>query len=639
MLMVPVNTILLIITYLAGITAYLAASSDVGASYSAIFLGLLFISIGLQAKRIIRIPGWSLNVVSMTVVALALFAVRSDRLVEPVMGTLLILMAIKFLSEKKARDYLQIHMLCIFVLVCASLLSLSILFLAYLCALALLSTAALMLLPYLAEDRCITLHTRSLLKIFYEALLICAISLPASLLFFLILPRTDFPVLSFLNQGGYAKAGFSDQVQLGKVAQIQQNNSVIFRAQMAQIPTNQLYWRGIVLDRFDGSSWKSAGSRFGNTTAIPRGPLVHQVIYLEPYGNRYLFTLDKPVSLSARQALRKGVDSYEMRHDIGRRIRYQVSSVPSDFLPETRIDRRRDLQLPPNFSPRIHALVEHLLGDERGNKAIDTLEQFLKNGSYRYSLQDLPTSAHPLEDFLFKYQRGNCEYFASALAVMLRMAGIPARLVGGYKGGYYNPAGGYYLVLENNAHVWVEAYLAGQGWKRLDPTPYTLANPSQAYQKGFLFQGRLLLDTFNYYWYKFIINYDLHKQLLLISRLKATITRPNLQFQLPRIPRRSWLLLFVPGLLLLGGLGWYFVRRDKATPAGLLLAKFLSRMHRHGYPKSPQQGLEEFALEIDNPELQQRANRFIADFEKVFYKDGTFSGEELKRLKQEIDDL
>jgi hypothetical protein len=235
------------------------------------------------------------------------------------------------------------------------------------------------------------------------------------------------------------------------------------------------------------------------------------------------------------------------------------------------------------------------------------------------------------------HKQGNCEYFASSLAVLLRMSGIPARLVGGYKGGFYNKTGGYYLVLQKNAHVWVEAHIAGRGWIRLDPTPYSMASPSAAFEQSVFMQLKLLLDTFNYYWYKFIINYDLSKQVAMIDKIRSTVKKHDVNFSLRSIDFKKVLVpasLLLATVLLAAGILRRRTGRDRK-----LIARFARRMHRHGYRRHPGEGLEEFVGRIDDADLRDRASRFVTEFEAIFYRDHPLTRPEAKRLDGLIKDL
>lgn len=266
------------------------------------------------------------------------------------------------------------------------------------------------------------------------------------------------------------------------------------------------------------------------------------------------------------------------------------------------------------------------------------LFSFLQRGAYAYSLEDLPVSEAPLEAFLFVTKRGNCEYFASSLAVMLRMAGIPARLVGGFKGGHYNPAGKYYLVSQRNAHVWVEAYLPDLGWLRLDPTPAAAAVASHPLNRQVFLQLRLLLDTFNYYWHKVIIDYDFTRQVQMVNAIRERISRSDLHFTPDLASLRNISvgigLFFACSLLL-----WALFVAGRQRRKERLLAGFLRRMAAHGYAKSPHEGLGEFLVRIDREDLKARARPFVEDFQQVYYRDREFTRKTIQGLRGHLKGL
>ena len=637
--MVKISHILQILTYMVVAISYASIFHYLEPYHSLSFVLLLILSIYLNFNRIIRIPRWVLNSISIFILVISALAVTTEYLVEPVLGALIVLVAIKLLEEKTFRDYAQIFAMCIFLLIGSSLLSLSIAFLGYFSLIALFSTTALILLAYFAQDAEIAIYRSTMSKVLVQSLLICSIALPGSLIFFIILPRTNYPIFSFLNKNGYAMSGFTDTIKLGEISEIQEDNNVIFRAQMAQIDERELYWRGIVLDEFDGVSWKSSNRRSDFSMDPLQGRKIAQVIYLEPYGNKFLFALDKPQSIALRHVHFSEKLSYFLPDHINERIRYEARSIISDFLPGQIMDLNQYLQVPPNFSPRIRELVEDLSKGKSDAETLEAMLRFIDLGNYRYSIKNLPTSAEPLDDFLFRHKMGNCEFFASSLAVMLRMAGIPARLVGGYRGGYYNKTAGYYMVLQHNAHVWVEAYLhKRQGWMRIDPTLYSRMDSSIGADKGFFLQFKLLLDTFNYYWHTFIINYDFSKQLALIKKIKATIQKPDIKIGLAKNRFRGYLpyLLTLPLLAFLVSMAAKIILRK---PDEMLIARFQKRLRQYGFTRKSSEGLEEFAARIGEKELREKAQEFVDRFESIYYKDSKFVKDDIRALIRRLDKL
>jgi protein-glutamine gamma-glutamyltransferase len=391
----------------------------------------------------------------------------------------------------------------------------------------------------------------------------------------------------------------------------------------------------VVLDEFDGTRWTSSREDFedGSPPAL-KGRDIVQNVYLEPYGNKYLFALDKPVSFSIYKNKFSRTRIHPFKTKIFERIRYRATSILADNFTQTAVDRNRYVQLPDNSSSKVRELVFGLVANASEEEQVKSLVRFLQRGDYQYSLENLPVSATPFEDFLFVHKRGNCEFFASSLAVMLRIAGIPARLVGGYKGGHYNNTGRYYLVTQSNAHVWVEAYTQAHGWLRLDPTPPLQETPWHRLGGRLFLQLRLIFDTFNYYWYKVIIDYDFTKQLEILNAARERMTRPDIKLHIDPTSVRQHIMTF--GLLIALPLLFYALFRAHKGREERIISKFLSKMAAYGYEKGKHEGLEEFIGRIDKDEIKDRARIFVEDFEQVYYRDRKFTKETSRRLRTKI---
>ncbi len=633
--MVRIETLLRFVTYLCAVAGFSAARPHLGAVYTAGFAALSSLALLRDSGKLtLPVPRWFLNLASLGVLAPSLLQISIENIVGPVLEGLVLLLGIKLLEEKKTRDYMQIYLICMFLLIGSTLISLNISFLFYFIPLMLLSTAGLILLAFFSHDPGLALHGRVVPKVFSQSLLVCAVSIPACALIFVILPRTDFPLFSLFGRVEAARSGFSDSVSLGDVTEIQEDPTVVLRAEMPEIAEKDLYWRGVELDRFDGVSWRRGAERPAEPwESIPRSGGTDQTIYLEPSGARYLFALDRPVAIYPDGIGRRKSPRSNLWHEnILQRIRYRAVSVPSDSAPGTDSDLDRYLALPAGFSPRISEFAAKIAG--QGGDSIAHFVKLLRSGQYEYSIEGLHKSDAPLEDFLFEYRRGNCEYFASALGAMLRSAGIPARLVAGYRGGYYNPAGKYYLVLQKNAHVWVEAYRAGR-WLRIDPTPVNALTPEEAYRESILLRVRLLFDTFDYYWGKFVIGYDLNRQVALWGKVKTAITRPDLDIM------RMWdvsvlLAPYAAGAAVLAGLIAFMLRRAWRKPEHVLISRFHRKMRKRGYQRIRGEGLEEFSNRVSDPELKIRAAEFVSEFQDIFYRDRKLGPYETKRLKSLI---
>jgi hypothetical protein len=293
--------------------------------------------------------------------------------------------------------------------------------------------------------------------------------------------------------------------------------------------------------------------------------------------------------------------------------------------------------MPGNISRNITSLAKSLTAGSDKEKTVQNLFKYLNNGQYRYSLKNLPITKNPLENFLFTSKYGNCEYFASAMSVMLRIAGVPSRMVGGYRGGYYNEVGGYYLVPQKNAHVWVEAYIPRKGWIRIDPTPASVDAFAIPEKGNILLKMSIFFDTISYYWNTIVINYNLQSQISIARTIFRELRKPSLPFSL----QRQQIVLFLAIIVLLP-LAVIFIRSfflNKKTKEMKILSRFLRVMEQAGYKKTNSQGLEEFVASLKNEELRAGAFRFVTVFEKFYYTDMKFGKEDVKNLETILNDL
>lgn len=636
---IRIENIVKITTYLIGFIGFLSVFKYISAVYSLSFLTLYLFSIYFEQNKNFIVPRWVLNILSTGIILFTFLRLTLDDPVTPALEALVILLAIKSLEEKRFRDYMQIYVISVFLLAGYSLMSIDILFLVYFLSLVFLISIVIVLLTYFSQDPNMELEKTEVLKIVTRSIMIPLVSVPLTMFMFVILPRTSYPFFNFLNRGEKAKTGFTDNVRLGGVSDIQEDASTIFRANMDRVNDNLLYWRGIVLDSFDGTSWESAKKDNWDSPKKPglQGTITKQTIYLEPYGNRYLFALDKPVTVLFRNVKIYEDLTFHLPRNIDRRIKYEASSVLSETIPDEDIDKGLYLQLPEKLPPEIITLSKELSFQGDKTLTINAMLRYLREGNYKYSLQNLPISGTPLKDFLFRYKYGNCEYFASAMAVMLRASGIPARVVGGYKGGYYNNTGKYYLVLQKNAHVWVEAYVEHRGWLRLDPTPSSMENYTVASKRGLLFRVRMLFDAIDYYWNASIISYNLEKQIDLFHRLREGIRKPQIDIKFPQ----KDFFIYISALLILIPLGYviYLLFSKKKSTEEKIIERFLERMKKYGYERNKAEGLEEFTASVQDNVLRERSLRFVKEFEEIYYKDRKLTRQEYERLKKIIKEL
>lgn len=622
-------------SYATGILSFISIFRYIDTAYSVLFASLFALSIYFDNRRINPLPGWSINIVSFAFVAAAYMRFTIDDPVKPVIETLLILLAMKFLEKKSIRDYMQIYLISVLLLTGSALLSLNIEFAGYLLIMMFLLSVSIVSLTYYSQDKDLILKANTVKSLILKSTIIPIMAIPLTAFLFLILPRTNYPLLNFLNRDS-AVTGFSDNVTLGGISDIQLDEAIIMRVKMEPIDPSMLYWRGIVLDFFDGISWRNSGLEMplmGRTFRIA-GEKINYTVYLEPYYNKYLFSLDKPYALGTIRFIGYKDLTFMLSENLSRRIRYDAISIISDILPEKEIKRDIYLQLPKIRFDGITQIVKEITKNKDEEDSAEEILKFLKYGDYKYSLRNLPITGKPLEDFLFNYKYGNCEYFASAMTVMLRMRGIPARIVGGYKGGYYNEMGKYYAIPQKYAHVWVEAYINDKGWVRFDPTP-----ASEAYFStlpGRFSELRIFFDTINYHWNALIINYDFTKQLSLLKTIRINIQKPRLNIA----SAKEGALRILPVLVFAGliiAFGYFFIKRK--TYEERIMAQFLGKMRKSGYEKNKTEGLEEFVNKVNVSEIRDKAYTFIQAFESYFYRDKKLTRQDYQRLKSILKDL
>ena len=297
--------------------------------------------------------------------------------------------------------------------------------------------------------------------------------------------------------GGDAMSGFSDHVELGSIGRIKRNNAVVMRVRVdASILEPEAYrWRGLALDTFDGRSWqvsdRASERRWVGTgrdgwmriapeeTAGPDRQITHDVV-MEPIPHAVLFTPPVASSVSSRDISWLGVDaegSLHLRDPLLMRLSYRIVGSPDGASargatdPLSEGDRKRYLALP-RQDPQVGELARSVsAGSNSAFESARRIEDHLReNFAYTLEINDAAVE-DPLRHFLLERQAGHCEYFATAMAVMLRHLQIPSRLVTGFTAGEWSPLTGSWLVRQSDAHSWVEAWIAGRGWTPFDPTP------------------------------------------------------------------------------------------------------------------------------------------------------------------------
>jgi transglutaminase-like putative cysteine protease len=310
---------------------------------------------------------------------------------------------------------------------------------------------------------------------FRAAGILLAQSTPLMLVLFLLFPRITGPLWG-LPQDAYAGAtGLSDTMSPGSLSNLILSDAVAFRVKFngSVPPAKQLYWRGPVMWDFDGRTWTAPRALYGTPEFTAHGPPVAYEVTLEPHNKRWLFALDVPGKLPPRAFASADFQLYAVQ-PVNSRVRYEMTS----FLDYTygREDEgiaiRRALALPLGINPRTAAFAAELRVRYKDDRALmQAVFSKFRNEKFFYTLTPpLLAMDDPVDEFLFETRSGFCEHYSSAFAVIMRAAGIPARVVTGYQGGEVNRFGDYLIVRQAEAHAWNEVWLRGEGWVRVDPT-------------------------------------------------------------------------------------------------------------------------------------------------------------------------
>ena len=303
---------------------------------------------------------------------------------------------------------------------------------------------------------------------------------PIAVALFFIFPRLGGPLWSMPGSGGSGgKSGLSERMAPGQMSNLAMSDDPAFRVRFdGAVPDKaQLYWRGLVLDAFDGAAWTRGGSlpAGGDVALRVRGAAVRYELTLEPSDTRWLFTLDMPGHLPEIDGYRSQVShQLELTSDrpLEARVRYAMTSYPEYTLDgDTALaDPSQWLLLPYGYNPKALAagLALRKLADPADR--VNAVLRGFREQPYSYTLEPPLLGRHSVDEFLYGTRAGFCEHYSGAFVFLMRAAGIPARVVTGYQGGETNPIDGFVTVRQSDAHAWAEVWVAGRGWVRVDPT-------------------------------------------------------------------------------------------------------------------------------------------------------------------------
>ena len=611
-------------------------------------------------------------------------------------------LVVKLFSVRRERDHLYLAVLSFLMVLAAAVLTVDSMFLAAFSVFLLVAVTTFILMEMRRSSASAAVRAResagaarSLGWWLFAAgpVFLVLILLGGTVIFFCV-PRVSTGYLGAYAPGGRLATGFSDSIRLGQIGEIQQSDSMVMHVQIEGDSSGayDLKWRGVTLSLFDGRNWSNPlpevvvpRTREGQFSPHPldenskHGSLhPHTLRYhvlMEPIGTSVFFVAGRPFSLTGpyRQIAQdaagalynvdrdRAITTYEAIADLAQPsaalLRSASGSVPASVA-------MRYLQLP-RLDQRIPQLARQITASASTTyDEASAIQQYLMT-RYGYTLE-LPRTLprDPVANFLFVRKQGHCEYFASAMAIMLRTLGIPARIVNGFRGGEFNDLTGSYLVRARDAHSWVEAYIPGYGWTTFDPTPAGLG-----YAHGRWSRLQLYLDAASEFWREWVVNYDsIHQRTLedsagahsraLWDRQRSWL-RTQYAFLLARAraAQRSfvreplrWGFGFAGAVVLFILVanarrlrrGWRN-RRTASRPAQapqMAASIWYMRMTRvtarRGWRKLPAQTPQEFVATIGEDALRHSVDQFTRHYERARFAQSSEDAERLPELYQEI---
>ncbi len=562
-------------------------------------------------RRHLRLPSVPLKI-AMLAIGLGGIAISFGGFfgIEPGLGVLLVLLSLKLLETNTVRDFQVLVLFGWFLCLCGLFFSQELSRWLYAGFIALLLAASLIRFHHAPRGSSVARPIGLALKMLAQAL-------PIVLLLFVFFPRSRGDFRFQFNRSVNGVTGMSDQLSPGSFASLTRNENRAFRADFPDgnvPPLSQLYWRGAVLWRGDGMIWArgSAGMLVERSAGQLTGAPVRQSIILDPHGGRWLFALDRP-AVAARDSEFQAGGFLQSVRPIVAPLRYTVVSRPDNhevgLMPDQRLE---GLGKPRVISAQVQGLVDSWRANAAPDRAVvDSALQYFRKENFVYSLAPNTYGADALTEFLFQRRSGFCEHYAAAFASLMRIAGIPSRVVIGYHGGEFNRMGNYVLVRQLDAHAWAEVWLKGEGWMRVDPTnviaPDRISSGFESFLEsralaensggqtstgaaGFrelLHEARLAWENVKYQWDLRVVNYDEDAQQTLF----------NLAGLGDFAPPVIVLWTAIGALLVFGILAAWLgrPRREQLDPLVKDYRKFCRMLAAAGVVREPWEGAQQFA--------------------------------------------
>lgn len=520
---------------------------------------------------------------------------------------------------------------------------------------------------------------------------ILAVAIPI----FFVVPRLSAGLWIHTIEPPQLITGFSNRVRLGEIGNIKQNPAVVMRVKVkgAEALPAAWKWRGVALDQYDGTTWTQSPMRRTTVSARRKGwplnqqvftlrvpedrpqePIIEQTILLESLNTNVLFTAGNVLSITSSDIthlMRDTMGALVLPNPPLSRLRYTVTATRTPGS-EWEWPRTADyastkyLALPTGMDTRIASLAAEITRGQVGpyEKAQAIENHLFSHYTYSLHLKGSGSGEDPLAQFLFSTRAGHCEYFASAMAILLRCLHIPSRLVNGFRLGEYNSIGRDYMVRQSDAHSWVEAFFPGYGWVEFDPTPPDPVASIYPVSQWV----RHLADALELFWADHVVNYDVWQQTRAVNGamrsfgvLENSISGfnrywlQNLQSrlahaELPR-PRPDQARPLLMGLLAAAGLlalveglrrrPWLFTSnvQRRQSIAVEFYSEMLKALRRHGIEKPKHQTALEFCRAYDKRREAIYLTAITESYHKARYSRTPITADELWYMNRQLKQL
>jgi transglutaminase-like putative cysteine protease len=561
---------------------------------------------------------------------------------------IVLLLGLKLLELKARRDTFVVIFLCSFIMLTSLFDSQSLGTALWLFAGVLWLVTALVRMNLLGGEPSL----RAKLKL---ALQMTLLALPLTAAIFVFFPRVEGPLWGMPADAYARSAGLSDTMSPGSFEKLVQSDALAFTVRFADRmpPPSERYWRGPVLGAFDGTTWRALLNPNALDPATLEGEpqsLIHYSISLEETNRNALYLLDAPAAapdVRGHSSLIKSDLEVLVTIPIRQRVHFEADSYTHFHYglalgPE---DRRAWLSVPTGLNPRTREFAEQLRAEAPNDRALVTRAlNFIRTQNFVYSTNAPLLGRNGVDQFLFETRRGFCEHYASAFTVLMRFAGIPARVVTGYLGGSINPVNGDISVRQKDAHAWSEVWLPESGWTRVDPTAAVapgrildsddtlgtdsgLAGAFRGIGADSLRWLRNHAEAINTFWNQWIVAYSDDTQKSLFSHLGM----PNVDWgalTIALIASCALIVAFLGGQVIL--------RRPRPEPVVALYLRLCEVIGRRSAPRRPSEGPRDYFARIESalrePERTRAREAFLL-YEQLRYTQDPPTAERLSALR------